>query len=62
MLEAFVEEDNFTVWSSISNIIGKLNVLMAYTNSHAQFKQFGQKIVASIARKLGWDPKEKECK
>lgn len=60
MLEAFKDEDNFTVWSSISNIVGRLNLLFAYTDYHANFKAYGRHLFGAIEEKLGWEPSEKE--
>lgn len=60
ILDAFKEEGDFTVWSSISNIMSKLNLLLAYTDHHDQFKRFGQHLFSSIAERIGWEAKEGE--
>ncbi|OXA64356.1 Puromycin-sensitive aminopeptidase [Folsomia candida] len=59
-LDAFKNEDNFTVWSSISNVMSKLNLLFAYTDYHDQFKKFGIHLFSGIADSVGWEPKEGE--
>ena len=56
LLNAFVNEDEYVVWSSISQTLGKLNVLFAYTDFQEAFHVFGRKLLAKINAKLGWEP------
>jgi puromycin-sensitive aminopeptidase len=60
LLQAFVNEDNYTVWASISSIVGKLNLLMAYSDSHDEFKAFGRDLFSVVLKSVGWEPKENE--
>jgi puromycin-sensitive aminopeptidase len=60
LLQAYVDEDNYSVWASVSNIMGKLNVLFGNTDSHDAFKAFGRRLFARIEEKVGWDAKENE--
>lgn len=60
LLDAFKAEDNFTVWSSISNVMSKLNLLLQYTEYHEQYKQFGRRLFFAIEDKLGWEAKPNE--
>jgi puromycin-sensitive aminopeptidase len=39
-LEAFVNEDHFTVWNRVCNALGKLSQLLAYTDTHDKLKGF----------------------
>lgn len=38
LLEAFVDETDYTVWSSVSNILTKLGVLLSHTDCEESFK------------------------
>jgi len=60
LLDAFKNEDNYTVWSSISSVMTKLNLLLAYTDCHDQFKKFGKRLFSGVAQKVGWEPVEGE--
>ncbi|XP_013190703.1 puromycin-sensitive aminopeptidase [Amyelois transitella] len=60
LMEAFTNETNFTVWSSISNCLSKLSVLFSHTALDKPLKNYGRQLFANITRKLGWDAEEKE--
>jgi len=60
LLEAYRDERDFTVWSSIGNVMSKLNLIFAYTDSHEQFKAFGRHLFSGIGEHLGWDAKPDE--
>jgi len=60
LLEAFKDEDNYTVWHSISNVMSKLNLLLQYTDYHQQFKSYGMQLFGLIEEKLGWEAKSNE--
>ncbi|XP_071450915.1 puromycin-sensitive aminopeptidase [Hetaerina americana] len=61
LMEAFgAEEDNFTVWSSISNCLGKLGVLLSHTDFLPQFHAYGCRLLGNVAARLGWDQKPDE--
>lgn len=59
-MEAFSNERNFTVWSSISNCMSKLSVLLSHTPLDKPLKNFGRKLFSNITKKLGWNAEEKE--
>lgn len=59
-MEAFSNETNFTVWSSISNCMYKLSALLSHTPLDKPLKNFGRKLFSNITRRLGWDAEEKE--
>lgn len=59
-MEAFTNEDNFTVWSSISNCLSKLSVLFSHTALDKPLKNYGRQLFANVTRRLGWDAQEKE--
>nr|QBI71870.1 puromycin-sensitive aminopeptidase [Plutella xylostella] len=60
LIEAFSNETNFTVWSSISNCLGKLSGLFSHTALDKPLKNYGRKLFANITERLGWDAQEKE--
>lgn len=60
LIEAFSNETNFTVWSSISNCMSKLSALFSHTALDKPLKNYGRKLFSNITERLGWDAKEKE--
>ncbi|XP_045766880.1 puromycin-sensitive aminopeptidase [Maniola jurtina] len=60
LMEAFSNETNFTVWSSISNCLSKLSALFSHTALDKPLKNYGRKLFANITKRLGWDAEEKE--
>ncbi|XP_043289378.1 puromycin-sensitive aminopeptidase isoform X2 [Venturia canescens] len=59
-LEAFQYEDNYTVWSSIANTLGKIGILVGDLEIEDQFKAFGRWLFKDVAARIGWDPKPNE--
>lgn len=60
LMEAFQHEDNYTVWSSIANSIGKIGVLIGHLDIKDCFKAFGRSLFKDVEKRLGWDPKSNE--
>jgi len=60
VLQVMKNEDNYTVWCSIANCLGKLGVLMSYTDYMDPFKRFVLDLMKPIGNKLGWDPSPNE--
>ncbi|XP_022199071.2 puromycin-sensitive aminopeptidase isoform X2 [Nilaparvata lugens] len=60
LIQAMTHEDNFTVWSAISDCLGKVKVLIENTDFEDAFYTYGQKLFKEIAKKLGWEPKAGE--
>ncbi|XP_047517240.1 puromycin-sensitive aminopeptidase [Pieris napi] len=60
LMEAFSNESNFTVWSSLANCLSKLTVLFSHTALDKPLKNYGRKLFASVTKRLGWDAQEKE--
>lgn len=60
LMSAFQAEDNYTVWSSIVNSLGKLGSLLSHVDYEDEFKAFGRSLMKDISGKLGWDPKPNE--
>ncbi|XP_044269903.1 puromycin-sensitive aminopeptidase [Tribolium madens] len=60
LLEAFTDETDYTVWSSINNVLVKLNMLLSYTDCAEDFKTYQKRILSKIYKRLGWNPKATE--
>lgn len=57
---AFVNEENYTVWSDLSSNLSSVAVLLQYTDAYPQFKAYCRNLFSTIAGTLGWDPKPNE--
>lgn len=64
VMEAFVNEPNYTVWSDLSCNLGVLSSLLSHTDYHEEIQEFIRDLFTPIGLKLGWDskPGEGECK
>ncbi|XP_021928261.1 puromycin-sensitive aminopeptidase isoform X3 [Zootermopsis nevadensis] len=60
LMEAFSDEDNFTVWCSINNCLSKLSILLSHTEYEDLFKAYGRRLMQGVAARLGWDPRPDE--
>ena len=60
--EAFVNEDNYTVWSDLSGSLSSVAVLLQYTDAYAQYKMYARNLFSTVAASVGWDPKPNESK
>lgn len=56
--EAFVNEDNYTVWSDLSGSLSSVALLLQHTDAYPQYKAFARKLFSTIAHTVGWDPKQ----
>lgn len=55
LMEAFVNEDNYTVWNSINGCLAKLNILLSHTEALPLFHEYGRRLLSKIHSKLGWE-------
>jgi puromycin-sensitive aminopeptidase len=60
LLDAFYDEDNYTVWNSIISCLGILDRLLSHTEYQPLFHEYSRNLLAKIYSKLGWDPIEGE--
>ncbi|XP_078501725.1 puromycin-sensitive aminopeptidase [Lissotriton helveticus] len=60
VMEAFVNEPNYTVWSDLSCNLGILSTLLAHTDYYEELQSFIRDLFTPIGLKLGWDPKPGE--
>lgn len=58
--EAFVNEDNYTVWSDLSVSLAGQSLLLQYTDGHDDFKRFVRDLYRQVYNTVGWIPKEAE--
>ncbi|CAL8125162.1 unnamed protein product [Orchesella dallaii] len=54
LLEAFVEEDDYSVWTTISNIFDKFLHVFDHVGKAESFQHFGRYLFSNIYSKLGW--------
>lgn len=59
-MDACYNEPDYTVWSSISNFLSKLQLLVANTPVEEQLNQYGTRLYRTVADKLGWAVKPDE--
>ncbi|XP_018320972.2 puromycin-sensitive aminopeptidase [Agrilus planipennis] len=60
LMEAFEDETDYTVWSSIGNCLAKLSMLLSYTDYLDDFKKYEKKLLRKVLARLGWDASENE--
>lgn len=62
LMLAMTDEDNYSVWASMSNVLGKLAILLSNVEGETEllFKQYNQILLKKISSKLGWTPQPKE--
>ncbi|XP_035784947.1 puromycin-sensitive aminopeptidase-like [Anopheles albimanus] len=60
VIDAYRNEGNYTVWSSITNCLAKLQLLLAHTPIEDQFNAYGVRLYQPVAESLGWDVKPGE--
>ncbi len=56
LMDAFSNEDNYTVWNSINACLGKLDILLSHTELQSLFRAYGRQLFAKTYCRLGWDP------
>lgn len=60
LMEAFVNEPNYTVWSDLSCNLGVLSSLLSHTDFHEEIQEFIRDLFTPVGMKLGWDSKPGE--
>lgn len=62
LMLSMIDEYDFTVWSSMSKVLGKLAILLSNVEENTQqlFKRYNQILLSNISKKLGWTPQPKE--
>lgn len=60
LIDAYRNENNYTVWSSISSCLVKLQLLISHTDFEEAFQSYACRLYEPIAKRLGWDMKPDE--
>lgn len=60
LMEVFVNESNYTVWSDLSCNLGVLSSLLSHTDFHEEIQEFIRDLFTPIGLELGWDSKPGE--
>ncbi|XP_072032705.1 puromycin-sensitive aminopeptidase-like [Amphiura filiformis] len=60
VIEAFVNEKNYTVWTEISTNLYTLGNLLSNTESKDLFKAFATKLFTQVYEHVSWNPKDGE--
>lgn len=60
LIDAYRNETNYTVWSSITNSLVKLQTLLSHTTVDKQFNEYGIRLYKPVADRLGWNCKAGE--
>lgn len=61
VMDACRNECDYTVWSSITNFLSKLQLLLANSPVEKEFNEYGVRLYRTVAEKLGWTVKADEC-
>lgn len=60
MVGAYRNENNYTVWTAITNSLANLHVLISHTDLMDHFNSFGRSLYEPVVARLGWEPRENE--
>lgn len=61
LMDAYRNEDNYTVWFAITSCIAKLQLLVSHIPElEERINVYGERLYLPIAEKLGWDVKPNE--
>jgi puromycin-sensitive aminopeptidase len=60
LLEAFKEEDQYSVWSGITPALGEIGAILDYTDFHDAYNVWGRRLMMPLFSKVGWQPKAGE--
>ncbi|KAH8408130.1 hypothetical protein KR222_009660 [Zaprionus bogoriensis] len=60
LVGSYCNENNYTVWTAITNSLANLHVLISHTDLMDDFNAFGRILYEPVAARLGWEPRENE--
>ena len=61
LAEAYVNEENATVWEDLSTNLGGLDALIESEAFYEDFEAFGRRLFSPVAGRMGWDAKDGEA-
>ena len=62
LLPCYVNEMCCTVWQSLVETLRVVDRLLSNKSTYENFKKFAANLFIPTAQRLGYDPKESECK
>ena len=57
LLEAYKEEEEYSVWSGISSALSQISLILDYTDFKESYNVWGRRLLAPLFAKVGWQPK-----
>lgn len=60
LLQAFENEDNYAVWTSILNCLSSLSILLGHLDIYDSFRKFSRHLLKNVMQKIGWDSSRDE--
>jgi len=60
LLESFKNEDEYAVWSSISECLGQINLILSFTDFQPIYHTWGRRLLNPLYQKIGIKPREGE--
>lgn len=60
LVGSYRNENNYTVWTAITNSLANLHVLISHTDLMEHFNAFGRSLYEPVVARLGWEPNENE--
>lgn len=60
VVEAYINEDNYTVWSDLSLNLSQIAILLQSTDASEAYQSFAKFLYGPIAKKLGWEEQKGE--
>ncbi len=61
LAEAYINENNATVWEDLSTNLGGLDSLISNEPFYDDFESFGSRLFAPIAGRMGWEARDGEA-
>lgn len=60
LLEAYKEEDQYSVWSGIAPVLAEIGLVLDYTDFQDSYNVWGRRLLMPLFSKVGWTPKSDE--
>ena len=62
LVQAYVNEDNYTVWNDLARNLANIALLLQYTDYYNEYKAFARKLFEKVVAKVGWNATKDESK
>lgn len=60
LVQAYVNEDNYTVWNDLARNLANIALLLQYTDYYEEYKAFARKLFEKVVAKVGWNATKDE--